>query len=98
MTRGLAWQHFNLRIRLNRFVHGGDKVVETVYLGVDVLHRSKRLFGEFRNVIAKIANLLRVRLEFEVTLRNQLLNLSHHRRVALADVRDAFLLHDLAQT
>lgn len=78
-------------------MQGGVKAVEDVPLGVDVLHRTQRPFGELRNRVAGVANHVAVRLELNVTLGNELLNLFYKLGESLAEVRDALLLHYLAQ-
>ena len=79
-------------------MHGGDEVVEGVPLGVNVLHRTERRFGKLRDGVAEVANLLAVRLEFKVTLRNELFDLCHDFGESLANVCDIIVFHQLAQS
>lgn len=97
MFCGFAFQHLNLRLCLNGIMHGDYEAIEDVPLGIDVLYRIERPFGELLNAVKKVANLVAVRLELKVALSNMLLGFRHERGDSLANFRDAPLLHQPAQ-
>lgn len=79
-------------------MHGGSKAVLALFLGDSLFHHAERQFREPGNVVAGIVNHVVVRLELKMALKDEHLTLGQDRGEFLADVRDAFLLHELAQT
>lgn len=77
MSSGFILQNFNLRLRLKRLVHSGDKTFEAEPLAVDVLHRSKRPFEESCDGVAEETIIMAICLELEMASRQELLDLRH---------------------